>query len=364
MLRETKILGDSGLVDRIFIAAIWEPGLREHEQLDSKREVWRVPLRTRRLLRGGIWKFISYAEWMVRIFLRFGRGRIALVNCHSLSVMPLGVAFKLFGGSPIVYDTHELETETASMSDLRKRLSKVAERLLIRKADAIICVSNSIADWYRKEYNLEKVNVVRNLPARTNSALGRSQNTLKEKLGIQPDEILVVYQGLLSKGRGINLLLNVFSRVEKPKHIVFLGYGPLESKVKGYVESFPNVHLHPAVRPHEVLGYTSSGDVGISLIENTCLSYYYSLPNKLFEYLVSGLPVVVSDFPEMSKVVEEYQCGWKVAVEEESVLSLINRISSAEIAAKKRSVMRCRHEFDWNREAVKLYSICRQLIEA
>src|SRR5687767_7786703 len=148
MLRQTQSLVESGLFDRIEIGAMWRPGLPEEEWLDAKRHVWRVRLWTARLP-GTPGKALRFLEWYLRLLIRYRRTDFAFVNCHSLSALPLGVLFQLLRGSGVIYDTHELETETQSSVGVRRRLAKLVEKSLIRRAHVIFVVTESIADWYR-----------------------------------------------------------------------------------------------------------------------------------------------------------------------------------------------------------------------
>jgi glycosyltransferase involved in cell wall biosynthesis len=365
VLRETKSIVDSGLIDKIFIAGLWERGVKELEGIDNKRAVWRIPLKTRNLPKDLFSQIIKYIEWAGKIFFRFRKEHITHINCHGLSSLPIGALFKLFKKSKLIYDPHELETEANGLSGIRKKFSKLLERLLISYSDSIIVVSNSIAEWYKSKYSMKKVHVVKNVPYNYNYEIQSiCSNVLKEKFGIKGDEILFIYQGGLSKGRGIQIILDAFARVNAKRHVVFMGRGPLEEVIMEYEKNFSNIHLHVAVKPEEVLRYTSSADIGVSLIENTCLSYYYSLPNKVFEYLLSGLPMIVSDFPEMGKFVDENNCGWKVTVDSEALLKLIERLSYEDIFEKKNKVLKCKDNYGWHKEEetlLKIYKSMRRL---
>ncbi len=361
ILKETKSLADAGLFDKIFIVGIWESNLKEHEKLDNRREVWRVPLKTHNFSNGPIGKIIKYLEWQLRVFFRFKKEHITFVNSHCLSALPIGVFFKLFLKSKLVYDTHELETEVIGSVGMRKKIDKAIEKLLIPFADIIFVVSESIARWYKNQYDLKEVYVIRNFPYRQVSK-SENANVLKAKFNIPDNELLFIYQGLLSEARGIEILLKAFSKIAKKKHIVFMGFGILENMIKEFEHSFSNIYLHPPVKPEEVIPYTKSADVGISLIENVCLSYYYSLPNKVFEYILSGLPLIVSDFPDMGKIVDEYKCGWKVGADEKSVIDLINNISKEDVKEKRNKVLISRDNFGWDKEEEKLLKAYRLLL--
>lgn len=360
ILKETKSLADSGTVGKVFIAAIWESGVKEHEQLDSKREVWRVPLKTLRFRNGSFWKVLKFIEWHLKIYFKFKKKHIKIVSCHSLSTLPIGAFFKLFIKSKLVYDAHELETEVIGSVGIRKKIARVVERLLLHFVDTVIVVSESIANWYKKQYSLKKVYVIKNVPYQQKNKIEHS-NILKKKFNIQDDELLFIFQGSLSEGRGIKMLLDAFSKVDKKRHIIFMGNGDLEKVVKEYENNFSNVHHHQAVKPEEITIYTKSADVGICLTENTCLNHFYSLPNKLFEYILSGLPIIVSDFPDMGKIVDEHKCGWKVLVAEKAVTKIINTITQDIIYEKRVNALRAKDHFGWHLEEPILLSAYRKL---
>jgi glycosyltransferase involved in cell wall biosynthesis len=110
-----------------------------------------------------------------------------------------------------------------------------------------------------------------------------------------------------------------------------------------------------------VLRYTSSADIGLCLIENTCLSYYYSLPNKLFEYLLTGLPVMVNDMPEQRQIVERFNCGWVVPSSLTEQVALIESIDAGELERYRAGAARAADAFDWEKEATALRQIYSEL---
>lgn len=349
----------SGLFDHIYVGAIWDEGLAEHEELDGRRTVWRVPLRTRRLP-GIIGKLLRFLEWYIRLFLRFRNEGLTFINCHSLSVLPLGVLFRLCCGCRIIYDTHELETETQASSGIRKRLAKIVERVLIGNAEAVIVVNESIAAWYRDAYGLKEVHVVRNIPY-PRSFSGGMTSRLREAFRIDHRSLVFLCQGILDVGRGITILLEAFERLPLDRHVVFLGNGPMEEDVRLRALRHPNIHHHPAVPPYELLEYTAGADVGISLIENVCLSYYYSLPNKVFEYLMSGVPVIVSDFPEMARLVDGTGCGWKSSVDPLCFADLVGSLTREEIKTRAEAARQSSKMFSWQTEEATLIEIYKKL---
>ncbi|MBF4323133.1 glycosyltransferase, partial [Vibrio anguillarum] len=202
----------------------------------------------------------------------------------------------------LVYDAHELETEKNGLNGFRQRISKYIESLFIRSCDLIIVVGENIADWYANAYKIERPLVVKNSPR---FRLQAKKNLFRERLGILPNQKILLYQGGLMKGRGVQLILDAFKE-RKDSHVVavFMGYGDLTTEVEQAAKNHQNIFYFPAVSPNVVLDYTASADIGISLIENTCLSYYFCMPNKLFEYAMAGIPVIVSDMKEMAEAVQ------------------------------------------------------------
>lgn len=354
ILRITRSLAECGRFRGIVVIGTLEPNLQEREAIDDCREVERLPggFAGRR---GLAVKTARSALWSLRVLARL-RGRdIRCVNAHSLSVLPLCVALKVTHGARLVYDTHELETETVGSRGLRRHISRVVERLLIPFCDAVSVVSEPIGDWYRGKYRLDRVWVVRNVPE-------RAENTpaptflLRERLGIPESEFVVLYQGLLAPGRGIQMLIDAFQNVRADRHLVFLGFGPLEERIRQLATSRANVHFHPAVPPAELREFTASADVGLVQTEDTCLSYHLSLPNKLFEYIEAGIPVMSSDLPCTRAVVEEFKCGW-VASGSDAIREWANRLDRSSLAAMRRGAVEARGHFDWRNEAKTMFTM-------
>lgn len=356
ILRITGSLAEAGTFDEIHILAYWEPGLAKVESLDPVRQVWRM-----RSWLGdrckGVLKIIQFYEWAARSLWRFRNKNVVCVNPHSVSALPMAIVFKIFKGAKVIYDTHELETETTEAIGLRKLVGQLSERWLIPWVDAVVVTSDGYGAWYQKQYGLKDVWVIKNFPLR--GARPRQQEPiLKLHFGIPENETLFIYQGYLSRGRGIHILLEVFCDTTPDKHIVFMGFGDLTSRVQEYARKYSNIHFHAGVKPLEVVKYVSGADVGVSLIERICLSYYHTLPNKVLESLSAGVPIVVSDFPDMSALVEQHGCGWKVSVDKLAVAKLVARLSKAEIESKRTAALTWAREHVWEREErtlLKLY---------
>jgi glycosyltransferase involved in cell wall biosynthesis len=358
VLKITESLIRRGIFDRIVIIATDGDGGPARESLGLGREAWRIERRYASENANALAKAFGILLWSLSVIRALQQKDITCINSHSLSVLPLCVVLKVLKRTKLVYDTHELETETVAAGKMRRIASKLVERSLMGIVDEISVVNDAIANWYQRLYK-RKVWVVNNVPYRTERVPVRSYK-LRRALGIDNDELIFLYQGGMSTGRGIHLLLEAFIDIPD-KHLVFLGYGDLAATVQAYSRNRRNIHYHPAVSPDQLNDYTPDADVGLCTFENVCLNHYFALPNKLFEYLVCGIPVVVSDFPEMSRVVSNLDCGWCSAVEAEYIRQLILAIDRRSICEKRNNIARNRSKFGWQLEEEVLVSMYRQI---
>jgi glycosyltransferase involved in cell wall biosynthesis len=121
------------------------------------------------------------------------------------------------------------------------------------------------------------------------------------------------------------------------------------------------VHFQPAVPPGEVLRHTQGADVGIHGGENVCLSYYYSLPNKVFEYVLAGVPVLGNDWPEIRRLVVGEGCGW--VVEEGAWQAAIDGLTQEAVAAARVRTVAAAGRYSWAQEEAVLLETYRRILE-
>ena len=271
-------------------------------------------------------KIISFIIFYLGVFFFLNKKKIKLINAHSLSVLPLAFLLKIIHGSKLVYDTHELETETEQMSSFRKFIFKFIEKKIIHYCDLTIVVSENIANWYYKEYKINRPLVIKN--GSHYFKINKKKNFLRNNLKISNDKKILLYQGDLSKVKGIELVIDAFKKrymIKKDKLVfVLIGYGELYNEIKKIVKIYKNIYLLKSVPHKKLLNYTSSADLGIMLPKNTCLNNYFCMPNKLFEYAMAGLPVMISNMKEMSEVVNKYKFG--IVIKRMSVTSINNSL--------------------------------------
>lgn len=308
ILKETQSLVDREVFSKIYIASLWGEGLEESESIPNGIQLNRFKLNTRSYGKNIFIQILKYIEFCCRIFNFYSKKDVKVINIHRVSLLPLGILLKYSYRAKLVYDAHELETESNGLKGARKKLAKLIEKTLIGKVDLIIVVSDPIADWYRETYKIDRPTVILNTPKVTKKLV--PNNYFRKKFNICLNKKIFLYQGSLARGRGIELLLECFgARKNQDVVIIFMGFGLLKKTITDKQKICDNIFFHPAVSPQELPLYTSSADIGLSIIENTCLSYYYCLPNKLFEYAMAGLPVLASNMQEMKNFIHKYKMG-------------------------------------------------------
>ncbi len=211
-------------------------------------------------------------------------------------------------GVPHVHDCHELFLERLQFSWMEKVLLRRIEHREIQGADVITVVNKSIGEEYERRFGVQSV-VVRNCADRPETIVRRDVR----RLANLPEEVdVVLYQGGLQGGRGLHEVIRSAEWLPTNAFLVVLGYGPLREELEELAAELnlsDRVRFVEAVPPDELLGVTASATVGIVPYQPVSLNNELSLPNKIFEYLTVGLPVVVSDVPELRRIVDESGCG-------------------------------------------------------
>ena len=357
VLKESISLAKNGY--EVEVIAHGDKDLEQVEQKDSFKIV-RFSYLDRKVTKSKKEKLKIYLAW-IKEFVDYVKD-FDILHCNDLNTLPIAFIVKKFYNKniKIIYDAHEYETEINGLSGIQKTLTKILEKFLIKYTDKVITVSDAIANEYVKLYNIEKPALVLNTPQFKQI---EKKDIFREKFNIPKENTIFLYQGGLSSGRGIEILLESFKFVDDEKSvIVFMGYGPLEYLVKESAEKNDNIYFHPAVSPDVLLDYTSSADFGISTIEDSCLSYRYCLPNKMFEYLMAEIPVIVSNLHEMKRLVEDNKVG--VVAKENTPKGLSETVKEALQSDKEKlqhNIQKVKEIYNWEEQEKVLLEVYKDL---
>ena len=268
----------------------------------------------------------------------------------------------------VIYDSHEFEIgRNAERSFAHKKIIKIAERIAIRHSDKMIVVSDSIAREVQKTYSLrEKPAVVRNIPEKWSVDKKIIKDNRDRLLKSMPGATsLIAYHGIVAPSRGIETVIEIVKRVENIGAII-VGYPSSENYLNELKQTVIRDNLQDriqfvgAVENRDLWKYIGAVDISMLVLPPVSASYYYSLPNKLFEAIQSETPIIGSDFPEISKVIKDYNIGQVVQWDNhemiaEAVEKLIN--DKELYKAVKNNVIKAKEELCWENEKKQLINL-------
>ena len=360
---EKEKLPSGVLVKRISRSPLWK--LRKHKIPSATQENKNTSSK------GAIGK-ISSSRQVLRITARLMthlglvismiKSQPDVVHSHDVNTLPTAWIVSVFMRSPLVYDAHEISTDREGYASFRKLVGWVEKHLIPRVA-GMITTTDLRAKFFARAYGVTRPIVLQNRPAYQEV---KKSNRIRDELGLKQLWPIVIYQGGLQQGRGLERLVNAAAQVNEA-YFVFIGSGRMESILKEQVRALhlaERIHFIPTVSLIDLPSYTASGDIGVQPIENTCLNHFSTDSNKLFEYIIAGLPVVTSNLPEIRKIVNEYKIGLLTnpGNTEELIQSLRTLVSdlglrkeysdNAKLAAK---------QLNWDTQQYKLTALYEQL---
>jgi glycosyltransferase involved in cell wall biosynthesis len=284
---------------------------------------------------------------------------------HDLETLPLALRARQRHGGRVLYDSHELFVESSLARWEGRRWTRI-ERRTIGQADAVMTVSDSIAAELARRYRIAVPEVILNAPD-TATPEDEDPVDLRRELELPADARIVLYLGGIVQHRGLEQLI---AAAAERSDLAIVMLGPSTNAYRGELERQAaaqgvgsRVRFLPAVAPRQIRRYAAGADVGVSTIQATYLSYRYALPNKLFDYLHAGLPVVASDFPEMRALIERHSVGATCdPTSPRSVADAIDRVAGdPELRA---NALAAAQHYTWAGEREKLLALVSRLVAA
>jgi len=290
------------------------------------------------------------------------------VHSHDMNTLQAGYRiYKKFKCS-LVYDTHELFIERDKPYETPnwyKNRQKRFEQKRIKAANKVITVSESIAVELVKRYSIEKPTIVLNAPIRRDKGKTIS---IKEKLELT-DQKVVMYSGGFTRGRGLEYLVESIKFMPDDYRLVFLGFGKEAfvnklNKIADLNEVTDRFYMYGPVPSGVVPSYLASADICVSPIQNVSLNNYYSFPNKVFEYIQANVPMAVSNFPELKKLVETEKIGTTFNPESPQNIAnaLVSFLENTEgYNQAKLNIQQCEERYHWGNEEKKLVALYQNI---
>lgn len=317
-----------GYFDQTHLVGMAADGLPDSEIVEPGVSIKRISATSKF---GTLGRIAGVLSWQLRVFWRYRTEHVAMVAAHIVWVLPLCWLLARRTGATLIYNAHELETETVAMTGVKKRVAQLLEAFFIRKCTLVSVVNESIADWYEAAYRMDRPIVVRNVPVVTDAVV-----RLRDRLQIPSGEMLYIHTGYLTVARNIPLVLRAFQ--SSSRHVLFLGDGPLRGIVISAAETSPNIHWLPPVPPDLVVAYVREADIALCLIEEKLdLSDRLSSPNKLLEALAAGVPPLCSNLVEARRLLAEQADAWILTDPESQLAPVLENIGKPEVRKFKDS---------------------------
>ncbi len=276
-------------------------------------------------------------------------------------------------GGRTIYDSRDVFMRSRKFARLGRPGRDVlewAERRWARAADRVLTVNDGYAGLLEEQLRVPRPSVVMNCwEIWTPPSPG--PDLIREALGLPADTAIVLYQGILALERGIEQAMDAILEVPSAV-LVLMGFGPVRDRFADALSRPPylgRVLLLPAVPPETLLTWTASADVLVMAIQPTTLNHRYTTPQKLFESLAAGVPVVASDLPGMAPIVRATGAG--VVCDPTSPASIAGAISSIvaaspadRLALRGRALAAAHGQYNWEAQLGTLFGLYRELLPA
>lgn len=249
--------------------------------------------------------FLFYAEFNIRLFFYLLFKKYDCILANDLDTLPACFFISKLKKSTLVYDSHELFSEGPELQGRKfvQSFWRKLEDFFLPRIKKSYTVSQSIADFYHKKYQ-NNMGVVRNIPL-------KNQAYISEEVSFPTQQKTILYQGVLNPGRGIKPMIEALQYIEN-LDLIIIGYGKVEDDLKQFVidkKMQDRVFFLGRISREKLLNYTQKATLGMVLEEPLGLSFQYSLPNKLFDYIHAQIPIIAGNLNEISKIIKEYKVG-------------------------------------------------------
>lgn len=308
---------------------------------------------------------LFYAAYNTRLFffLLFRKSDVLVSN--DLDTLFPNYMVANLKGAKLLYDTHEYFTEVPELVSRPQvqKVWKLIEQWIFPKLKNVWTVNDSIAKLYHDEYGVH-VGVIRNVPITRNAAVKKS----RKELNLPEDKRIILFQGA-----GINIDRGGEEAVQAMQYLdqcilLFIGGGDMIQELKNLSKTLKveeKVRFIPRLPMDELRAYTELADIGLSLDKDTNINYRYSLPNKIFDYIHAGLPVLSSNLLELRKIVEQYDIG--MIAEDHDPSHLANKVKEMLSDEKrfdrwKENLKLAAAALCWEKEEQKLLQIFRDAL--
>ena len=301
-----------------------------------------------------------YACFQIRLFFFMLFRHADLLVSNDLDTLLPNFLISKIKNIPLIYDSHEYFTGVPELQNnhVKRKIWKSIEQWIFPRLKDVFTVSDSIAGIYEKEYGIRPV-VIRNVPRKYERQGKRSRTHLQ----LPEDKHILILQGSgINVQRGAEEMVEAMQMIEGAV-LLIVGSGDVLKTLKQNVKK---QHMEDKVlfrqrQPYKnLMQYTSVADLGLALDKDTNVNYRYSLPNKVFDYLHAGIPVLASNLTEIRRIIETYDVGTFIPDHEpRHIAEKVNEIFSHpdKLHQWRQNTRKAADELNWEKESVKLKKV-------
>jgi glycosyltransferase involved in cell wall biosynthesis len=313
-------------------------------------------IRMRLLFRTGP---LFYFFFNLRLFFRLLFSGAELLFANDLDTLLPNFLVSRLKKIPLIYDSHELFCEVPELEQtpLKRKIWESLEAFIVPQLKNCVTVNESIARIFNEKYGV-RFHVVRNIPSHSKPPVLKS----RKELGLPEDKKVVIMQGSgINIGRGAEELVEAMKLVDGAV-LLIIGGGDVWPVLKKKVADLglsDRVILKNKMPPADLFHYTANADLGISIDKPTNRNYLFSLPNKLFDYIHAGVPVLCSRLPEIEKLVSEFQVGEFIDSHgPEHITERLNELlNGTDLSLHRQNTRKAAAVLNWETEKEKLRSV-------
>lgn len=353
----------------VTVLALKDENTPREETINGYR-VERIKVGLRGLPKKSIFQLVKYMEFIIKVYRRAAALKPRIIHAHDLNALPPAYRAAKKTGAKLIYDSHELALERNAVQRRpawEKRAWEKIEEYIIKKCDGVITVSPGIARELARRYNIEEPHVIMNCPAYKKIS---RRNLIREKLGLAREDIIILYQGIIAPNRGLEELIAACGHLPPRYKVAILGtdsgHRRTLEEMAGKLGLRARVFFLGPVPVEQVLDYVASADLGTCLVNPEVLSHKLTLPNKLFECMAAGIPLITSE--PYGELVENAGCGRACSSRDPgAIASAIEDIMSDREGYEKMSlnaIRAAKSTFNWQNESQKLLQLYAKISES
>ncbi len=305
---------------------------------------------------------LFYLEYNFRLFFYLLFHRFDIVGSVDMDTLLPGFLAAKLKGKICVFDAHEYFTEVPEVVNrpLTKWLWEALGNFIIPRLKYAYTVSESLQKIFTKKYGIS-FGLIRNIASQEMDSANQAAAMRTSKI--------ILYQGVLNEGRGLEQMIEAMSHIQNAQ-LWLVGEGDLSQKLKTLTKKFDlenRVKFLGYLKPKALKQVTLNAYIGLNLLENKGLSYYYSLANKTFDYIHAGLPAIHPNFPEYKKIIQKTEVGLLVNdLALTTLVEAVNRLLSEDVFYNqlKANCLKAKTIFNWEKEQKRLIKFYQKILKS